>query len=228
MGLGVPAMRRGARVAIVTGLASLVLGCGTNSDQFRYASLAWRLVSGQRGEVSREQAGAIPFASLGVAIGRNDEGLMVLGLDEGERQEWYARTQMLAMNNGRIVQSQGFPYNLSRLEVRRGDGGTIPTGGSPPIGADYSLVADYRDLSLIGAGAACRSTDTGEESIEILGTSLTTRHVVEDCRIAVIDWSFENEFWVDPDTGFVWQSSQYVHPKLPRVTFRVLRPPQSS
>ena len=228
MGLGLPAMRRGARATIVTGLVSLLLGCGTNSDQARYATLAWRLVTGQKAEVSREQAGAIPFASLAVAIGRNDEGLMVLGLDEGERQEWYARTQMLAMNNGRIVQSEGFPYNLSRLEVRRGDGSTIPTGGSPPIGADYSLVADYRDLSLVGAGATCRSTDTGEESIEILGTSLTTRHVVEDCRIALIDWSFENEFWVDPDTGFVWQSSQYVHPKLPRVTFRVLRPPQSS
>jgi hypothetical protein len=221
-------MKRKARAAIVTGLATLVLGCGTNSDQARYASLAWRLVSGQRGEVSLEQASAIPFASLGVAIGRNDEGLMVLGLDEGARQEWYARTQMLAMNNGRIVQSEGFPYNLSRLEVRSRDGGTIATGGAPPTGADYTLVADYRDLSLIGAGAACRSVDTGEESIEILGTSLTTRHVVEDCRIALIDWAFENEFWVDPDTGFVWQSSQYVHPKLPRITFRVLRPPQPS
>jgi hypothetical protein len=228
MGLGVPAMRSGARAAIAIGLAGLVSGCGTNSDQARYANLAWRLVTGRTNEVSREQAGAIPFASLGVAIGRNDEGLMVLGLDEGARQEWYARTQMLAMNNGRIVQSEGFPYNLNRLEVRGSDGSTIPTGGAPPVGTDYSLVADYRDLSLIGAGASCRSTETGEESIEILGTSLTTRHVVEDCRIAVIDWSFENEFWVDPDTGFVWQSSQYVHPKLPRVTFRVLRPPQQS
>ena len=100
-------------------------------------------------------------------------------------------------------------------------------GGAPSLGTDYSLVIDFQDLSLIGAGAACRSSDTGEETIEILGTSLTTRHIVEDCEIAVIDWSFENEFWVDPDTGFVWQSSQYVHPKLSPLTFRVLRPPQS-
>jgi len=152
---------------------------------------------------------------------------MVLGLSEGERQEWYARSQMLAMNNGRIVQSQGFPYNLSRLEVRRADGSTLTTGGTPPPGTEYSLVMDFQDLSLVGAGAACRSSDMGQETIEILGTALTTRHVVEDCKIAVIDWSFENEFWVDPDTGFVWQSSQYVHPKLSRLTFRVLRPPQS-
>ena len=109
-------------------------------------------------------------------------------------------------------------------------GGTarqVAPGGAPPLETDYSLVVDYQDLRLIGAGADCRSSDMGEEAIEILGTSLTTRHVVENCEIRVIDWSFENEFWVDPDTGFVWQSSQYVHPKLSPLTFRVLRPPQS-
>jgi hypothetical protein len=212
---------------LAAGIAVLISGCAANSDESRYANLVWRLISGNRTEVTREQAGAVPFASIGVAIGSADEGLMVLGLAEGERQEWYARTQMLAMNNGRIVQSEGFPYNLSRLEVRQRDGAPVAPGGAPPLDADYSLVLDYRDLRLIGAGAACRASDTGEEAIEILGTTLTTRHVVENCEITVIDWSFENEFWVDPDTGFVWQSSQYVHPKLSPLMFRVLRPPQS-
>lgn len=216
-------MKRRAQAAVL-GLLALLTGCGTNSDQARYGNLLWRLVTGQRVEVSRDQAGGIPFASIAVAIGRADEGLMVLGLDEGERQEWYARSQMLAMSNGRILQSQGFPYNLSRLEVRGRDGGSAQ-GGAPPIGAEYSLVIDYADLRLIGAGADCRSTDMGQESIEILGTALITRHLVESCEIPLIDWSFENEFWVDPDTGFVWQSSQYIHPKLSRITFRVLRPP---
>jgi len=220
-------MTRGFLATLSIGLVTLLLGCGTNSDQARYATLVWRLVSGNRGEVSRDHAAAVPFASIGVAIVRSDDGLLRLGLAEGERQEWYARTQMLAMNNGRIVQSQGFPYNLSRLEVRRADGGTLATAGAPPPGIDYSQVIDFQDLSLVGANAACRSNDTGQESIEILGTALTTQHVVEDCRIAVIDWSFENEFWVDPDTGFVWQSRQYVHPKLSPLSFRVLRPPQS-
>jgi hypothetical protein len=228
MEFGVPAMKRELRAAVVAAwVASLLLGCGANSDQSRYVNLVWRLVSGNRAEISREQAGGVPFASIGVAIGSADEGLMVLGLAEGERQEWYARTQMLAMNNGRIVQSAGFPYNLSRLEVRRRDGAPVAPGGAPPLETDYSLVVDYQDLRLIGAGADCRSSDTGEEAIDILGTSLTTRHVVESCEIRLIDWSFENEFWVDPDTGFVWQSSQHVHPKLSPLTFRVLRPPQS-
>ena len=227
MGFGVPAMRRAVRATIAVGLAAFGLGCSSNSDQFRYLGLVRRLVLGETVEVSRDQAAAIPFASIGISIGSADEGIMVLGVAENDRQEWYARTQMLAMNNGRIVQSEGFPYNLSRLEVRARDGNPVSASGAPPVGIDYSLVIDYQDLRLIGAGADCRSTDAGEESIQILGTSLTTRHVVESCEIAVIDWSFENEFWVDPDTGFVWQSSQYVHPKLSPFTFRVLRPPQS-
>ena len=219
-------MRSGVRTAVLVAIASLVWGCGanSNSNESRYASIVWRLVTGDRMEVSREQAGAIPFASIGVTIGRADEGLMVLGLAEGEREEWYARTQMIAMSNGRILQTEGFPFNLSRLEVRSRDGATT-LGGAPPAGAEYSLVIDFQDLRLIGAGADCRASETGPESIEILGTSLITRHVVESCEIAVIDWSFENEFWVDPDSGFVWQSSQYIHPKLSPLMFRVLRPP---
>jgi hypothetical protein len=224
MGFGVPAMRRSVRSAVLFAIAPLLLGCGTNSSESRYASILWRLVSGQRNEVSREQAGAIPFASIGISIGRADEGLMVLGLAEGERQEWYARTQMIAMSNGRILQTQGFPFNLSRLEVRA-QGGAAAQGGPPPVGTDYALLIDFQDLQLIGTGAQCRSSETGQESIEILGTPLITRHLVESCEIASIDWSFENEFWVDPDTGFVWQSSQYIHPKLSPLTFRVLRPP---
>ena len=213
--------------AVVAALAVLLSACGANSDQGRYVNLVWRLVSGNRVEVSREQAAGIPFASLGVAIGSADEGMMVLGVTESGREEWYARTQMLAMNNGRIVQSAGFPYNLSRLELRSSNGAPLAPGGAPPLDTNYSLVLDYQDLRLIGAGAECRASDSGEEAIEILGTTLTTRHVVENCEIRVIDWSFENEFWVDPDTGFVWQSSQYVHPKLSPLTLRVLRPPQS-
>ena len=93
-------------VIVAAGIATLLSACGANSDQSRYTNLVWRLISGNRMEVTREQAGGIPFASIGVAIGSADEGLMVLGVaGEGGRQEWYARTQMLAMNNGRIVQS---------------------------------------------------------------------------------------------------------------------------
>jgi hypothetical protein len=205
-------------------MAVLLSGCGANSNEARYGALLWRLVSGQRNEVPREQAAAIPFATIGVTIGSADEGMMILGLADGERQEWYARTQMIAMSNGRIVQTDGLPYNLSRLEVRV-PGAANAQGGPPPVGPEYSLVVDFQDLRLIGAGAQCRSSETGQESIDILGTSLLTRHVVENCEIVAIDWSFQNEFWVDPDTGFVWQSSQYIHPKLSPLTFRVLRPP---
>ena len=217
-------MRQGLRIAWLFAVAALLSACGTNSNEARYGTLLWRLVSGQQVEVSREQAGAIPFATIGITIGRADEGLMVLGLAEGDRQEWYARTQMIAMNNGRVLQTEGFPFNLSRLEVRAASGATVH-GGPPPLDTDYSMVVDFQDLRLVGASARCRSTETGQESIEILGTSLITNHVTESCKIDLIDWSFENEFWVDPDSGFIWQSRQYIHPKLARLTLRVLRPP---
>jgi hypothetical protein len=225
MGFGVPAMTRYAIGAALGAISIILIGCGTNSAQSRYSSLVWRLVTGDRTEISRDQAGAIPYASIAVSIGRADEGLMVLGVAEGERQEWYARSQMIAMTDGRIVQTAGLPFNLTRLEVRGQDGRRTAQGGSPPVGTRYSLIIDYADLRLLGAAADCMAAEAGEEAIDILGTSLMTRHVVENCEIKVIDWSFTNEFWADPETGFIWQSSQYVHPKLSPLLIRVLRPP---
>jgi len=76
-------MKRGLPGTILA--AALVLsGCGANSDQGRYVNLVWRLVSGNRMEVTREQAGGIPFASIGVAIGSADDEHRLVLQQSGE------------------------------------------------------------------------------------------------------------------------------------------------
>ena len=39
-------------------------------------------------------------------------------------------------------------------------------------------------------------------------------------------WSFENLFWVDPQTGFVWRSVQHIAPGVAPIEIDVLRPPR--
>ena len=48
--------------------------------------------------------------------------------------------------------------------------------------------------------------------------------VVEENRIEVDDWDFENRYWVDPETGFVWVSEQHVNPDLDPLQISVLKP----
>jgi hypothetical protein len=204
---------------------SSLVACNTNTDSGRYANLVTQVFS--RTKVARDQAAAVPFASIGIKLGSGNEALMVLGANQFGRQEWYSGTQMIATREGRIVQTAGLPFDLSRLDVRGPVGGIDLQIGAPKAGTQYALILDFQDLKLFGAIAECRTRDAGEAFIDILGTRLRTRHLIESCQMQLIDWSFENEYWVDPDTAFIWRSSQYVHPKLSRLTFEVLRPAQT-
>jgi hypothetical protein len=41
-------------------------------------------------------------------------------------------------------------------------------------------------------------------------------------------WNFDNEYWTDKMTGYVWRSSQHIHPKAPPLILEVLRPEQNN
>ena len=67
----------------------------------------------------------------------------------------------------------------------------------------------------------------GDDSIEIFGSRIPTRHIVEHCIVQVLRWNFDNEFWQDRTSGYVWRSSQHIHPKSPPLILEVLRPEQN-
>src|SRR5258706_98771 len=54
------------------------------------------------------------------------------------------------------------------------------------------------------------------------------RHIVEHCTVDALRWSFDNEYWEDRMSGYVWRSSQHIHPKSPPLILEVLRPEQNN
>ena len=187
--------------------------CDTGGDTYRLGQLALRSVTGQAGaKVPREAAAAIPYATAGLVIGGNDEALLVLGAYTPEQSEWYGgETVMVRTRKGRIVRTAGLPFDLGGLDV--------VGSAAPPV-----LSYDFPDLGIYSAAGKCTARDAGSETIEILGAALTTHHTVEHCEVAALRWVFDNEFWTDPATAYVWRSKQYIHPKSPVVMLEVLRP----
>jgi hypothetical protein len=84
---------------------------------------------------------------------------------------------------------------------------------------------DLRDIDRFGIAVQSAFTPAGKTSISVLGANLDVVEVHEDCRCDVLDWAFQNVFWADADSGFVWRSVQTIHPNLPPLTIEVLRPP---
>lgn len=186
-----------------------------NSDNQKLLSIAWQTIAGVETKVSRDEAAAIPYATIGIQIGSGPQVTMILGAARGEERDWYAGDKVLVVTkNGRIIRTLGLEHDLDRVLAD-----TPPTPGLP-----YLVSFDIQDQGVFGAGVNCSTRDTGAQTIEVLGAQISTIYQIEHCESPRLDWTFDNEYWRDAKTGLIWRSSQHTHPEMSALTIEVLRP----
>lgn len=217
-------MMRVWRIGACLLLAGTLSGCGNDSDFSNLGALLWQSVSTVGGEgpsVTRRQAASVPFATIGVRYGSSGEAMLVLATKTTEESEWLAGTQIsLITRDGHVVRTVGLPRNLTGLQ------GPIPDTGSDAKTGAYHYLYDFADRRVFGVIAECTQRDAGPEQITIIGGTHQTRHIVESCHAPLFDWDFDNDYWRDAATGYVWKSVQNIHPDGDPVSTEVLRPEQ--
>ena len=65
----------------------------------------------------------------------------------------------------------------------------------------------------------------GLEQVNILDRDYELMQIQEKIENTYIRWKFTNSYWVDPETGFVWQSRQIIAPNLPPFFMQVTKKP---
>ena len=212
------------RVAAFT-LSLLLAGCSSTGDS-DYAQF-YRAVrqSFGHGRITKDQAAAIPYASMSYRINDGPEQLIVLATDNNGEQLWTSAAHIvITTRGGRIVRTVGLPGNVSAVTA-------AARQELPPLRAAlegplvYTRLEDLPDMKLYGVSLNCRATYRSAQTIVILGRGISTRKIDEACRSRSPDWSFTDSFWLDPDTGLTWRSIQHVSPKNGKVETEVLRPP---
>lgn len=212
-------------IRIVSLLPLLFLAGCQNSDLSELADIAYTSITATPQKISRDQAAAIPYASMGLELGDTAQVILVLGTESGNELDWFAGDQVfLRTRNGRIVRTVGLPYDLGGLRQLNPGGGAAQTAAASSA-AQYSF--DFPDLGIFDATAQCTTRDAGNAMVEILGSQLATRHIIEHCAVPDMRWNFDNDYWTDPMTGYVWRSSQHIHPDSPPVVLQVFRPAQN-
>jgi hypothetical protein len=177
---------------------------------------------GGSSSVTRDQAAAIPFATIGVRIDGGPEGILILGSSSGQQLLWTSASHIvLQTEGGRILRTAGLEYNRSDMRIIKGAGGHPPSDQS----SETVWEEDFADQHLYSVVVSCHSTVRGPESVSNFGRSVPTVRVDEDCRSEKIDWSFTNSYWISPTDGLTWRAIQYVSPKLGPIETEVLRPP---
>ncbi len=207
----------------------LLAGCDSfnNSVWGQYAELMHQSFSASFRTVSitRTQAAAIPYASLGYRVAEGPEQLLVLATDSNGEQLWTsARHVVLTTQAGRVLRTQGLGHDLGATTAASGRDVPAPAMAlTHPV--TYTRLLDVTDMGIYGAPLTCRMSGPRPETTRILGSSIATMRVDEFCQAPSLDWSFTDSFWIDAKSGLVWRSLQHIHPKLGELHIEIFRPP---
>jgi hypothetical protein len=228
-------VRRGLRFLAALSPLLLFAACGANSTATNYttsnygqlyqlAKQSWTASFGHI-RVTKEQAAAVPYASLGFRVDGGNENMVVLATDTGGDLLWTSAAKVvLVTHDGRIVRSVGLPHDLAGLNARD-NGGLPPPSAAMKGPVTFVQLEDFPDLGHYGAAVTCRSVARGRQSIVILGQSLTTVRIDETCHSDSLGWSFVDTYWVDATDGTPWRTRQHLHPSGEQVETEILRPP---
>ena len=186
------------RQAVLPALALLAAGgCSsagsgnTNYSQFYQIVKQSLAASFGKIRVTRDQAAAIPYASLGYSLDGGNQAMLVLATDTNGELLWTSPSHVVVVTrDGRIVRTLGLPHDLSALTT---------TGGPPPAVAEAvrrpfssSRQEDFPELGFYGITVSCQARLVGRQKIVILGQEIATNRVDESCRsekpvLAVMD-----------------------------------------
>ena len=222
---------RPVKLTVCGALALVTAACSSsNSGNTSYAQFfqvirqSWAASFGNA-RITREQAAAIPYASLGYNLEGGNQDILVLATDSGGDLLWTSSAHVVIVTrDGRIVRTVGLGQDLSNT-TSRDQKGLPPPAAAIRTPFSSTRLEDFADQNLYGVRVSCQAKLAGRQNIRILGQGIATIRVDESCNSRNPDWSFTNSFWVDQDSGLVWRSRQHVHPQGVPVEIEIFRPP---
>jgi len=168
----------------------------------------------------------IPYASMRMKIGKGPAGLLILeSIDrETNKLTWVSADNIfITTKNGRIIRAEGLNNNV------------IDFFSSEPsfkqILDDHFLEQEFtRYISLdnpevyeMELKVSFKKFKT--EDVFILGKKRELVLIEETIENSYTRWKYTNKYWVDQNSGFVWQSVQEIAPNVPPIFMQITKKP---
>lgn len=214
--------------AAITALLMLAACSSTGSSDYSQFYRALRqsvAASLGNGRITKDQAAAIPYASMGYRVNGGSEQLVVLATDANGEQLWTSKARIVIVTrDGRIARTVGLPHDKTGMSPRTG-GQLAAVAAALNGNVTYTRLEDFPDIPAYGVMLTCTLAKKRAETITILGRGISAIRIDETCRAADRKWSFTDRFWAASDGGLVWRSLQHVDPTGTVVETEILRPP---
>lgn len=206
-----------------------VAGCSSGGSSTTYAQYwtavkrSWQGTFGTV-RVTKEEAAAIPYASMGYRVDGGPERLLILATDTNGKRLWTSADHIvLVTRGGQIVRTVGLPHDLGGISFR-GDIEDLLPAAALHHDVLVTRYADFPDMGAYSVPIICHAHNMGAQSVIILGQEIAAFRVEEACHSKKPEWSFTDTYWVDGKSGLVWKSIQHIHPKS-KIETEILRPP---
>ena len=174
--------------------------------------------------ITQDLVNKIPYASLRMKIGKGPAGLLILESVNGNEYTWVSADNIyINTKEGRIIRAEGLTNNLT-------DFYSSEPSFKEVINSPDSFFEQYRYVSFDNPEAFNIKIKTsykvlGLEEVIILDTKRELTLIEESIENEYLRWRFINQYWVDTETGFVWQSNQVIAPNLPSIFIQITKKP---
>lgn len=178
-------------------------------------------------QVSSSHVKNLPYASIYLKIGNAPRGFVVLGEVNQQNLKWYSADHAMIMTHvGRVVKTVGLSSDLNYSSNAESDPLAHPQALLQMKAPVRWLHQEFSAHPQYWSGLTYQSTFTnsGTESVKILDNSRQLIRIEEQVSVAALSKTYENTFWLDPVTGAVVQSEQYLYPADTPVEMTVLKP----
>lgn len=124
---------------------------------------------------------------------------------------------------GLVTATKGLLFDMTAIKHQSDDpiARMVPLDRWPRV-----VVRNYQftrlNTSDYEVSVTCVFNRIASEQIEIIERTYDVTRVQETCANPQRD--FTNTYWVEPDTGFIWKSEQWLGPKLEPYVVEVVRP----
>ena len=214
----------GAALLVLAGCSS---GSSGNTNYSQFYQILRQSMSASFGKVrvTRDQAAAIPYATMGYSLDGGNQAVLILATDSGGELLWTSGAHVVIVTrDGRIIRTLGLDHDLSGMTGRDK---AAPFAPAAAIRGPFTSLRleDFPELGLYGVLVSCRAQMVGRQTIKVLEQAIAAIRVDEACQSRKPDWSFVDTYWVDGDNGLVWRSRQHVHPNGGVIETEIFRPP---
>lgn len=163
-------------------------------------------------ELTAEQVHDIPYASIYARINDGSQIFLVLAYAENGNLKWLTRDKaMLVTRNGRLVKTLGLPDNL--LEVTNLASDPLIQANRIVDGTQWTRIQSWTEgQQLRSATLSSRFSLAGMETVTVLNAPHAYRVINEDVTVTEMNIHYQNRFWIEPATGAVRKTQQFIGP----------------